>query len=243
LPEPSSPSIRHQESVHDSSSHSATASMPDQSRQVRIAIADDHQIFRDGLKRLLESEPGFEVVAEASDGIDAVRMSQDIRPDVLLLDVAMPRMGGLDALAALANNGPRVILLTAAIPPADLLKAIQFGARGVVMKESATRQLIEGIHRVMDGKYIIGTDVADDLAQAVKQVGGGRSRPYKLTARELEIVSAIADGQSNRQIAERLSISLQTVKHHLTSIFDKTGASNRLELALLAIREGVVDTD
>jgi DNA-binding NarL/FixJ family response regulator len=95
----------------------------------------------------------------------------------------------------------------------------------------------------MDGKYIIGTDVADDLAQAVKQVGGGRSRPYKLTARELEIVSAIADGQSNRQIAERLSISLQTVKHHLTSIFDKTGASNRLELALLAIREGVVDTD
>jgi DNA-binding NarL/FixJ family response regulator len=93
----------------------------------------------------------------------------------------------------------------------------------------------------MDGKFIIGTDVADDLAQAVKQVGGGRSRPYKLTAREMEIVSAIADGQSNRQIAERLSISLQTVKHHLTSIFDKTGAANRLELALLAIREGVVD--
>ncbi len=217
--------------------------MPDQPRQVRIAIADDHQIFRDGLKRLLESEPGFEVVAEASDGIDAIRMAHDAYPDVLLLDVAMPRMGGLDALAALANNGPRVILLTAAIPPSDLLKAIQFGARGVVMKESATRQLIDGIHRVMDGKYIIGTDVADDLAQAVKQVGGGRARPYKLTARELEIVSAIADGQSNRQIAERLSISLQTVKHHLTSIFDKTGASNRLELALLAIREGVVDTD
>jgi DNA-binding NarL/FixJ family response regulator len=190
--------------------------MPEQPRQVRIAIADDHQIFRDGLRRLLESEPGFEVVAEANDGMDAIRM---------------------------AHDGPRVILLTAAIPPADLLKAIQFGARGVVMKESATRQLIDGIHRVMDGKYIIGTDVADDLAQAVKQVGGGRSRPYKLTARELEIVSAIADGQSNRQIAERLSISLQTVKHHLTSIFDKTGASNRLELALLAIREGVVESD
>jgi two-component system nitrate/nitrite response regulator NarL len=217
--------------------------MPDQPLHVRIAIADDHQIFRDGLRRLLESEPGFEVVAEANDGLDAIRMVHDIKPDVLLLDVAMPRMGGLDALAALANEGPRIILLTAAIPPADLLKAIQFGARGVVMKESATRQLIDGIHRVMDGKYIIGTDVADDLAQAVKQVGGGRSRPYKLTAREMEIVSAIADGQSNRQIAERLSISLQTVKHHLTSIFDKTGAANRLELALLAIREHVVDSD
>src|SRR4029079_11821477 len=109
--------------------------MPDQPRQVRIAIADDHQIFRDGLKRLLESEPGFEVVAEASDGIDAIRMSQDIRPDVLLLDVAMPRMGGLDALAALANNGPRVILLTAAIPPTDLLNDIQLRARGTGMYE------------------------------------------------------------------------------------------------------------
>ena len=217
--------------------------MPDQPRHVRIAIADDHEIFRDGLRRLLETEPGFEVVAEANNGVDAIRLAHDLRPDILLLDVAMPRMGGLDALATLANEGPRVILLTAAIPPADLLRAIQFGARGVVMKESATRQLIDGIHRVMDGKYIIGTDVANDLAQAVKQVGGGRSRPYKLTAREMEIVSAIADGQSNRQIAERLSISLQTVKHHLTSIFDKTGAVNRLELALLAIREGVVDAD
>ena len=220
--------------------------MPDvQTRRVRIGIADDHQIFRDGLRRLLESEPGFEVVSEGADGMDAIRMARDAQPDVLLLDVAMPRMGGVEALASLSNggNGPRIILLTAAIQPSDLLKAIQFGARGVVMKESATRLLIDGIHRVMDGKYIIGTDVADDLAQAVKQVGAERPRPFKLTAREMEIVSAIADGQSNRQIAEKLSISLQTVKHHLTSIFDKTGVSNRLELALLAIRQGVVDSD
>jgi len=217
--------------------------MPDQPRHVRISIADDHQIFRDGLKRLLESEPGFEVVSEAADGIDAIRMSRDSQPDILLLDVAMPRMGGVEALASLANTGPRIILLTAAIQPSDLLKAIQFGARGVVMKESATRLLIEGIHRVMDGKYIIGADVADDLAHAVKHVTAERPRPYKLTPREMEIVSAIAEGQSNRQFAERLKISLQTVKHHLTSIFDKTGASNRLELALLAIRKGVVDSD
>jgi two-component system, NarL family, nitrate/nitrite response regulator NarL len=217
--------------------------MPEPPRRVRISIADDHQIFRDGLRRLLESEPGFEVVSEGADGIDAIRMARDSQPDILLLDVAMPRMGGVEALASLTNAGPRVILLTAAIQPSDLLKAIQFGARGVVMKESATRLLIDGIHRVMDGKYIIGADVADDLAQAVKQVGAERPRPYKLTAREMDIVSAIAEGQSNRQIAERLSISLQTVKHHLTSIFDKTGASNRLELALLAIRQGVVDAD
>src|SRR5580765_1930473 len=115
-PEPSSPSIRRPASARGSSSHSATESMPDQPLHVRIAIADDHQIFRDGLRRLLESEPGFEVVAEANDGLDAIRMAHDIKPDVLLLDVAMPRMGGLDALAALASEGPRLILLTAAIP-------------------------------------------------------------------------------------------------------------------------------
>jgi two-component system, NarL family, nitrate/nitrite response regulator NarL len=216
--------------------------MPDsQPRRVRIAIADDHQIFRDGLRRLLESEPGFEVVSEAADGIDAIRMARDGQPDVLLLDVAMPRMGGVEALGSLNGAALRIILLTAAIEPSDLLKAIQLGARGLVMKESATRLLIDSIHRVMDGKCIIGTDVADDFTQTVKQVWADRARPYRLTPRELEIVSAIANGQSNRQIAERLSISLQTVKHHLTSIFDKTGASNRLELALLAIRQGVVN--
>jgi DNA-binding NarL/FixJ family response regulator len=212
--------------------------MPDhQPRHVRISIADDPQIFRDGLKRLLETEPGFEVVSEGADGIEAIRMARDSQPDILLLDVAMPRMGGVEALASIASSGPRVILLTAAIQPSDLLKAMQFGARGVVMKESATRLLIEGIHRVMDGKYIIGADVADDLAHAVKHVSADRPRPYKLTPREMEIVLAIAEGQSNRQIAERLKISLQTVKHHLTSIFDKTGTASRLELALVALKE------
>ena len=133
---------------------------------VRIAIADDHQIFRDGLRRLLESEPGFEVVAEASDGAEAARMTRDVRPDILLLDVSMPRVGGLEALASPDVRATRVVLLTAAIEPGDLLRAVQAGVRGVVLKESATRQLIEGIHRVMDGKFLIGTELADDLAEA-----------------------------------------------------------------------------
>jgi DNA-binding NarL/FixJ family response regulator len=210
-------------------------------RQVRIAIADDHQIFRDGLRRLLESEPGFKVVAEAADGLDAVRIAREGTPDVLLLDVAMPRMGGIEALNAPELGSTRVILLTAAIEPGDLLRAVQFGARGIVLKESATRELIEGIHRVMDGKLVIGADVADDLAQAVRQAGSQKERPYGLTQREIEIVEAITAGDSNREIAVKLDISLQTVKHHLTNIFDKTGTSTRLELALFAIRQGIVD--
>lgn len=209
-------------------------------RTVRIAIADDHPIFRDGLRRLLESEPGFVVIAEGTDGVEAGRLVRDLRPDVLLLDVAMPRMGGLETLETLDNAVTRVILLTASIEPAQLLQAVQLGARGVVLKEAATRQLIDGIHRVMEGKYLIGTDVADDLVQAVLQVTRQRPRQFGLTAREFEIVSAIVAGQSNREIAVSLGISLQTVKHHLTSIFDKTGASTRLELALFAIRQGLV---
>jgi two-component system, NarL family, nitrate/nitrite response regulator NarL len=209
-------------------------------RHVRIAIADDHQIFREGLRGLIESEPGFEVVAEAVDGIDASRMVREFHPDVMLLDVAMPRMGGIEALTTIQQEATRVILLTAGIEPSELLRAIQLGARGVVLKESATRLLIDGIHRVMDDKYVIGAGVADDRDQAVRHVGAQRTRQYGLTSRELEIVAAVVSGDSNRDIADRLAISLQTVKHHLTSIFDKTGVSSRLELALFAIRHGLV---
>src|SRR5688500_655481 len=161
-------------------------------RHVRIAIADDHPIFRDGLRRLLESEPGFEVVAEGADGVEALRLARDVQPHILLLDVAMPRMGGLETLAAPEMQTTRVILLTAAIDPPELLRAVQLGARGVVLKESATRQLIDGIHRVMEGKFLIGTEVADDLAQAVRHLGTHKQKPYGLTAREIEIVEAIA---------------------------------------------------
>jgi len=210
---------------------------------VHIAIADDHAIFRDGLRHLLESEPGFDVIAEATDGLEAMRIAVAHRPDVILLDVAMPRMGGIEALAAMPVDSVRVILLTAAIDSTELLRAIELGARGVVLKASATRLLIDSIRQVMDDKYVISGNVSDDVEDAVAAIGRTPSRRYGLTHRELEIVAAIVDGDGNRDIAQRLDISLQTVKHHLSSIFDKTGVSSRLELALFAIRHGLKTPD
>jgi len=214
--------------------------MPEATRTVRIVIADDHQIFRDGLKRLLESEAGFQVVGEAANGRDAGRVVRETRPDVLLLDVAMPDAGGIETLEAGGLDATRVVLLTAALEPGDLVRAVRLGARGVVLKESATRDLIEGIHRVMAGKWLIASDMADELARAVRENAQTKSLPYGLTGRELEIVEAIASGDSNGDIARHLSISLHTVKHHLSSVFDKTGTSTRLELAVFAIHNGIV---
>ncbi len=214
--------------------------MADHPRDVRIVIADDHPIFRDGLRRLLESEAGFRVVGEAADGLEAVSVVAATRPDVLLLDLTMPRAGGIEALTLGRFEATRVILLTAALEPGDLVRAVRLGARGVILKEAATRDLIEGIHRVMAGRWLIAPELADELARAVRETGQARELPFGLTARELEIVEAIAAGDSNSDIARHMSISLHTVKHHLSNVFDKTGTSTRLELAVFAIRNGVV---
>jgi len=211
--------------------------MPETQDPVRIAIVDDHPIFRDGLRRLLESERDFAVVAEGTDGMDAIRIAREDRPDVLLLDVAMPRLDGVNALSAAEMSETKVIVLTAGLDERQVSKAIELGARGIVLKESATRLLIDSIRGVMDGKLMLGPDVAAILAHAVVRSGDREQRPYGLTAREVEIVAAIAEGKSNRDIATHLGISLQTVKHHLTSIFDKTGTASRLELALVALKQ------
>ena len=213
-------------------------------RDVRIVISDDHPIFRDGLKRLLETEPDFHVVGEATDGIEAMQMTRTLTPDVLLLDIAMPRMGGIESLSAMQGLHTRVIVLTAAISEPATVRALQLGARGVVLKESATRYLLDGIRRVVAGRYVLGDGVVDDVVAAIARVEGDReARRFNLTHREHDIVNAIVAGHSNKDIADQLKISTQTVKHHLTSIFDKTGVSSRLELAMFALRHRLIDDE
>lgn len=211
---------------------------------IRILVADDHPLFRDGLRRLLQSEPGFEVVGEASDGDELLALIRKAKPDILLLDLSMPRRDGMAVLRELAaaKIPVRTLLLTAAIDQAQIVQALRLGAYGVILKESTTQRLFDSIRCVMAGQYWVGRESVSDLVKALRSAGGPpegssglRGRDFGLTPRELEIVTLVVAGYSNPDIAQRCSISEQTVKHHVSNIFDKLGVSNRLELALFAV--------
>jgi two-component system nitrate/nitrite response regulator NarL len=189
------------------------------------------------------------VLGEASDGAEAVKLARQLKPDILLLDLAMPKHPGLEALRDLSAGGSsstpvRVILLTAAAEKSQIVEALQLGARGVVLKDSATQLLLKAIHTVMSGEYWVGRESVSNLVQYLRTLvqsssDEARQKKFGLTPRELEIVAAVVAGYSNKEIAEYFKISEDTVKHHLSNIFDKLGVSTRLELALFAVNQSL----
>jgi DNA-binding NarL/FixJ family response regulator len=215
---------------------------------IRILIADDHPVFRQGLLSVFRNEPEFTIVGEATDGRQAVELTKKLNPDILLLDLVMPHLTGLETLRELAGSATpvRTIVLTASIEKEQIARALQLGARGVLLKDAATEILLAGIRTVMNGEFWVGQNKVADLVEILRTYmpapaePKGPKQPFGLTARELDVVSAIVSGFTNREIAGKFSISEQTVKHHLRNIFDKVGVSNRLELALFAINHQLV---
>jgi DNA-binding NarL/FixJ family response regulator len=218
---------------------------------VRILIADDHPIVRDGLKKLLLLEDDFEIVGEAADGREVLDKVQELDPDVLLLDLRMPNLDGLSALQALqqSNKRTRVIVLTASEDKNEFVQAMKLGCSGIVLKQTAPDLIVKSIRKVNAGEIWLDSHTTAAVmrqfqtgqeSSGAAQAGGkgGRERS-PLSSREREIVALVAQGYKNKEMAEKMFISEQTVKNHLHNIFDKLGVSDRLELALYAIHKGL----
>jgi two-component system, NarL family, nitrate/nitrite response regulator NarL len=215
---------------------------------VRVLLADDHPIFRLGLRKLLDSEPGFRVVGEAAEAEQAIELARTLSPHVVLLDLRMPGGGGLRALSELAglDSAPLVVILTVGISREETTRALRLGARGIFLKDTATDLLFRCIRAVLAGEYWVGRGAVGDLIGALRaEAEPGRQSWGRaaLTRRELDVVVAVVAGAPNKDIAQQYGISEQTVKHHLTSIFDKLGVSSRLELAMYAVHHRLVAFD
>ena len=223
--------------------------------KIRIVVADDHPIFRDGLCKLLALEDDFDVVAQAQDGRQVLEVLHQLEPDILLLDLKMPGLDGLQTLQRLqvAKGKTRVIVLTASDDKNEFVQAMKLGTSGIVLKQTATDQLIKSIRKVHAGEIwldshttaaVIRQFVANEDAapQPPQQLAGSPTRERErspLSQREREIVALVAQGFKNKEMAEKMFISEQTVKNHLHNIFDKLGVSDRLELALYAIHNNL----
>jgi DNA-binding NarL/FixJ family response regulator len=220
--------------------------------KIRIVVADDHPIFRDGLCKLLALEEDFEVVAQAQDGRQVLEVLQQLAPDILLLDLKMPGLDGLATLQRLqaVKNKTRVIVLTASDDKTEFVQAMRLGTSGIVLKQTATELLIKSIRRVHAGEIWLDSHTtaavirqfvaADEAPPQMAPASPGRERERSpLSQREREIVALVAQGFKNKEMAEKMFISEQTVKNHLHNIFDKLGVSDRLELALYAIHNNL----
>jgi DNA-binding NarL/FixJ family response regulator len=231
--------------------HIVTEGAEKKKATIRIVLADDHPIVRDGLKKLLLLEDDFEVVGEAGDGREVIERVQALDPDVLLLDLRMPNLDGLSALQALqqTNKRTRVIVLTASEDKNEFVQAMKLGCSGIVLKQTAPDLIVKSIRKVHSGEIWLDSHTTAAVMRQFSTglegsgaAGGGGAKGRErspLSTREREIVALVAQGYKNKEMAEKMFISEQTVKNHLHNIFDKLGVSDRLELALYAIHKGL----
>jgi DNA-binding NarL/FixJ family response regulator len=212
--------------------------------EIRILIVDDHQLVQTGLRMLIESQPGMKVVGKASTGAEALALAADKKPNLILLDIDLGAENGLDLLPELRLNAldARVLILTGLTDDATHRQAARLGAAGLVLKQNAAEVLLKAIKKVHEGEIWLDRSVMSNLLNEINRpdkFDPDEAKMASLTAREREVIALIAEGQKNKQIAERLFISETTVTHHLSSIFSKLGVSDRLELVIYAFSHGL----
>jgi DNA-binding NarL/FixJ family response regulator len=215
---------------------------------IRVVICDDHALFRRGLSMVLESEPGIEVVGEAEDGEAVVQAVEELAPDVVLMDVRMPKLSGIEATKAIAESAPttRIVMLTVSDEEEDLYEAIKAGAAGYLLKEISIEEVAEAIRSVVSGQSLITPSMASKLlaefSNLSKKAEARQAVPTpQLTSRELEVLKLVAQGMSNKEIAAELYISENTVKNHVRNILEKLHLHSRMEAVVYAVREKILD--
>ncbi len=213
----------------------------------RILVADDHPVIRIGVRAILASSPNFEVVGEAGDGRTTLELIRKLKPDLLLLDLRMPNLPGLETLRKIMQRPElhvRTVMLTGEMDQRGILEALQLGARGVLLKESVASDLVLCLESVMRGEHWLNGNRVINMVQTLRDLMAEEEAPAKnnfgLTAREISVIRYIVEGCTNKDVARECGIAEETVKRHLKNIFDKTGVSSRLELAMFALHHSVV---
>jgi NarL family two-component system response regulator LiaR len=222
-----------------------SAQQPASHDLIRVLVADDHAIVRKGVCALLATEPSIEVAGEASDGCEALTLVHKLNPDVILMDLVMPGMDGLEATRRIISNQPdaRVLVLTSFAGDDKVLPAIRAGALGYLLKDSGPEELIQAIRQVHQGESSLHPTIARRLLREISPQAGHDAGETQLTEREVQVLQLVARGGTNRQIASQLSISEATVRTHMSKILGKLNLCSRTQAALYALREGIASLD